>query len=512
LKILYARYSRERHPHFQMKTVIYEENGIKKVMKQAINPSGSAHVRRILQNYEDLKIHYKEDVLLESIFTGDTLIFEYIEEVSLDQLILEAALTKNKKKFFSYINLYKKFIYEVAKNNYCEFSNTDEFIAFFEKKYPLDGLKSFVLPNIDLNFDNIFGVNDNLKVLDYEWVLPFPVPVEFVVFRAVNTFYYAHYSTMNSFVDIDELFELFDIPSERIQHYIDMSIRFANFVGTNQATQEQIKYLKKSIPFKYKEPEIISSQMFISDFDKGSFTEENSTKVEINPDTDTLQFSVNYKANRFRFDPADKKCILLLNSITVYDESNNAFIVNEISSNAILSTNSTYLFVTDDPQLYFEIESSLIASKIVISLRYVHFFEDEFFHELGKSYVELMNNNVFLTNSIEQNRNIFDQKALIYQSEIEEKKLLLQEYQNTNVKLKDEMKGLQYKLSEQLDINESLSNEKSHFLSLIENLQTELIAKEQFINSIKNTYWWKATRKIKGFIEKIKSGLKGKKK
>lgn len=491
MKILYARYSRERRPHFQMKTVIYEENGIKKVMKQAINPSGSDHVQRVLQNYEDLKNHYKEDVLLEPFFTGESLVFEYVEEDSLDQLILESVLIKNKNNFFSYINLYKKFVYEVAKNNYCEFSNTEEFVSFFGKSYPLEDLKSFVIPNIDLNFDNIFLENDNFKVIDYEWVLPFPVPVEFVVFRAINTFYYAHYSTMNSFVDINELFELFGIPFERIEYYIDMSIRFADFVGTNQAAQKLIKYLKKSTLYKYKEPEVLSAQMFISNSDEGGFTEENSMKVEINPETDVLQFSVNYKANRFRFDPADKKCILLLKNITVYDESNNALIVNEISSNAILSTNSTHLFVTDDPQFYFEIESSFIASRIVISLRYINFIEDDFYLELGELYEKLMSNNVLLTNSIEQNKNAFDQKTLFYQSEIEE---------------------LQHRLTEQFDINNSLSNEKSHLLGLIENLQTELAASEQFINNIKSTYWWRIIQKARVFREKIRGGLKGKRK
>jgi hypothetical protein len=291
-----------------------------------------------------------------------------------------------------------------------------------------------------------------------------------------------------------------------------MSIRFADFVGTNQATVKQNKYLKNSTPYKYREPEVLTAQLFFSSFEEDGFTEENSTKVEINHDTDLLQYSVNYTANRFRFDPADKQCILLLKGITAYDENNNALIVNEISSNAIISTNSSYLFVTDDPQFYFEIDSKFTTAKIAISLRYIHFIEDDFFLELGKVYEEMMNNNVFLTNSIEQNNNIYNQKALIHQSVLEGKEHLIQEYKENNVNLKVEIAELQHKLLEQFNINDSLSNEKSHLLDIIKDLQADLATREQFIKSIKKTYWWRITQKMKGFIEKIRGGLKGKRK
>lgn len=99
MNILYTRYSKDRHPHFQMKTVIYEQGGLKKVKKQAVTPAGSGHIRNIFENYGKLSAHYKANVLLQPEFENDSLVFEYITARSLDELILESALNKKKKIF-----------------------------------------------------------------------------------------------------------------------------------------------------------------------------------------------------------------------------------------------------------------------------------------------------------------------------------------------------------------------------------------------------------------------------
>ncbi|CAH1209253.1 hypothetical protein PAECIP111892_03183 [Paenibacillus auburnensis] len=513
MNILYARYSKDRHPHFQMKTVIYEEDGLKKVMKQAVAPSGVAHIRKIIQNYKDLNMHYKEDVLLRPQLQDDSIIFEYITAYSLDELILEAALNKKKKDFFYYIELYKQFIDEVACLNYTTFSNTEQFVSFFNKKYPLEGLKSFITPNVDLNFDNIFILEDQeFKVLDYEWVLNFPVPVEFVAFRAINTFYYAHYSSLVNFVDISELFNVFEISDERIEHYTKMSIAFADFVGTNQATLRQNGYLKKSSPFEFKEPEIITSQLFYKNSKEDIFSEEDSIRIGVDSQTSILQFSIDANMKNFRFDPADKSSVICIEKVIAYDSSDKALELSLMDTNASFVMDSTHFFATDDPQVYFFTEPDFQATKIEITLKYIHFLEEEFFIEVGKRYEELTRSLNSLEDNLVKEREFSQQTILDYQSRIDEKQLLLQTVQDINLNLEVESKRLESELLEQNKMNNDLRYENSQLMSEKEILTNDLKISKEIISEIESTIWWRTMQKINSFGRKIKGEAKGKNK
>lgn len=483
MEVLYARYSKDRHTQFQMKTIIYSEFGMKKVMKQAINASGASHLKRIMQNYTELQAHYKSDVLLKPTYEENKIVFDFIYGQSLDELLLEAALKKKKNEFIFYINLYKNFINEVAMENYSEFCNTDKFIGFFKKKYPIEGLKAFNIPNIDLNLDNIIQMtNGDFKVLDYEWVLDFPVPLEFVAFRAINTFYYAHYSALINFVEISELFELFGINSSgKIKYYTEMSICFADYVGTNQAMEKKNNYLQNGVSFEFRESDVISAQLFYSNSQQiDSFTERNSYKLKVNYKTEILNFSVDSSFKSFRFDPADKKCVIELNGITAYDEAGNELSIDNVWSNALFVLNSQwYFFETEDPQIYFSSDNEFQIANIVISLKYAYFFENDFLNELGQAYTILMDNNDELSNSCN------------------ELQATMQEFKSLNEQLIIERDNLVLEKDWFISENDRLIMEKVE-------LKAELDRTEEILNEIKKKYWWRIENRIKREIRKIK--------
>ena len=43
--------------------------------------------------------------------------------------------------------------------------------------------------NIDLILDNIFEKDGKYRVIDCEWIFDFPVPVAFIIWRAINELY-----------------------------------------------------------------------------------------------------------------------------------------------------------------------------------------------------------------------------------------------------------------------------------------------------------------------------------
>ncbi|MEK4325937.1 hypothetical protein MKX70_08665 [Paenibacillus sp. FSL R7-0312] len=525
MNILYTRYSKDRHPHFQMKTVIYEQGGLKKVKKQAVTPAGSGHIRNIFENYGKLSAHYKANVLLQPEFENDSLVFEYITARSLDELILESALNKKKKDFFYFLDQYKQIVNDVAGHNYIPFSNTEQFVHFFNKKYPLEGLNSFVTSNVDLNFDNIFFLGNKVfKILDYEWVLEFPIPVEFVAFRAINTFYYAHYTTLVNFVDIRTLFDFFGISNDRIEHYTNMSITFADYVGTNQATARLRGYLKRNVPFEFREPEIYTSQLFYKKSDEDLFSEECSVKISITSQTAILHFPVEPNMNYFRFDPADKKSIIRIEKAIAFDSAGKALELSQTHANASYITDSTYFFATDDPQVYFFIESDFNVSRIVVTLKYIQFLEDGFFLEFGKTHEDLLKYKGTLESNIEKERELFyKEKELFdkeneklnntiinYQSQIDEKQNQLRVFQDVTNELKVEIKKLENELIDGKKLNNDLNSEKSQLIDEIDILQNDLRVSKQYINQIESTFWWRTVQKISSFGRKISGQTKGK--
>ena len=57
--------------------------------------------------------------------------------------------------------------------------------------------------NIDMSFDNIITdqTDNKYKIIDYEWVFPFPIPVKFVIYRAVVCFLYKKWQCYERYHD-----------------------------------------------------------------------------------------------------------------------------------------------------------------------------------------------------------------------------------------------------------------------------------------------------------------------
>ena len=89
--------------------------------------------------------------------------------------------------------------------------------VFGEVSFP-DEMECGKEMNIDMSFDNIMKdqTNSDYKIIDYEWVLPFPIPIKFVIYRAVSAFYTRNGSAMKDIITINEIYECFDITDHHI--------------------------------------------------------------------------------------------------------------------------------------------------------------------------------------------------------------------------------------------------------------------------------------------------------
>ena len=185
--ILYAKISSDRARPYRIQTVIRrrKDEGME-VVKSPLNEEAAAHLRRMhereIQSGEAQPAGRHSARLLRGRLCEDgSIVYPYLEGESLAQQ-LEAEPS-------SIRNACRKLLDLITDGSLSENTYTEEFTKLFGTARP-EGTLSMVHPaNIDLIFDNIFPAEDHDDVIDGEWITDAPVPVLFLLWRAVNELY-----------------------------------------------------------------------------------------------------------------------------------------------------------------------------------------------------------------------------------------------------------------------------------------------------------------------------------
>lgn len=94
--------------------------------------------------------------------------------------------------------------------------------------------------NIDLILDNIFEKDGKYRVIDCEWIFDFPVPVAFIIWRAINELY-SSYPQLEQDCRMQELLEEYQITQEMSETFHKWGTYFAeHYVGANRVLHYSI--------------------------------------------------------------------------------------------------------------------------------------------------------------------------------------------------------------------------------------------------------------------------------
>ena len=193
MKILYVKNNSERSKEFQLKTIVYEENGQKFVKKQTLCSEALPHLKKMKESYIKLTNSITNpNIKLAKIIdeSDNSLTFEFIEGISLETKFNHAKKSSeavSNKIIDDYIQL----VQSSFKTTTFDSSTmvTDEFIKLFgDNDYSeLDGEISFESnSNIDLIFSNIIFRDNDIYLIDYEWVFNCNIPLNYIAFRALH--------------------------------------------------------------------------------------------------------------------------------------------------------------------------------------------------------------------------------------------------------------------------------------------------------------------------------------
>lgn len=270
----YAKYNRLRAPRFQISTRILackNENGtvIRRVEKQALREEANAHINRLSKNRQKLlaagvmqgesslhatEMAYQVPVLAEIISEENgRVVFPYVEGINLAKKV--NACLGNKEKLLAAMRDAVDRIYNAAERSgkLSDFKMTEKFGRVFGRQDELEirileSMESYPASNIDSILSNfVIRPDGSLVCLDYEWVFPFPVPVDYLKYRTV--FYY--FSENRAYIEKDilekDFLAEFGLTEQEIRVFQRMDEHFQQYVhGKNRKYAYTSNYEKQT--------------------------------------------------------------------------------------------------------------------------------------------------------------------------------------------------------------------------------------------------------------------------
>lgn len=241
-KVLFAKFSRERSPAFQIVTKICAEDGKRAVYKEALTQEAEAHIGRMLKSAGILERSYQYPglkVCLCERLDARTVRFQFHEGENLDQKVTRqvqvgdlAGIRQNVERLYGIL---------ASQAGLQPFEPTETFREVFGDIALPPGQMAAPVSNLDMLFANLLEGDSGLVLVDYEWVFDFPVPISFIFARSLIL--HGMLQTLPK-EQQEELYAIGGVKPEDVPVYYEMEVRFQRYV----TGQEELSVLSKLYP------------------------------------------------------------------------------------------------------------------------------------------------------------------------------------------------------------------------------------------------------------------------
>ena len=344
----YVKFSNERDPRFALRTEICQEKGQKYVQKLPADARAAEHIRNIGNTARELTALYGREGLELNACTPvkDGVTLEYLNGVTLeeylDSLLMEDKLDELEATFFMYIDKIRNI------HSKETFRKTPEFTQIFGNA-PLTGTyRCCGMSNIDLVPANILIDGEKVSVIDYEWTFRFPVPADFIIYRAIH--YYLESDGKRRVLKDRDFYGKAGISSEDMETYGQMELCFQKYIEGKHipllAMYEDVSPGKVDVLSYYEQLRIAGAERKLQVFyDRGSdFREEDSAVYPMGRLGLCMEFPVPEGVKRLRLDPGEAAGGLILKELSL-DGKKADFVTNGFPLGG-----GRYYFGSGDPQ------------------------------------------------------------------------------------------------------------------------------------------------------------------
>ncbi len=358
---IYSRHSTERDPAFQIRTDITDDGNHKTtVIKVPFTKEAVPHLLNMADAYEEIKEEFTGTSFrpcpVRKIYDDDGsfryLEFDYLKGRSMDEE-LKRLLSEGKGE--KCVSAVVNFASAVRNAAIRDFWATREFAEVFEVTDLPDGLKSMMLTDADLIFSNLI-YNNGWNIIDYEWVFEFPVPVDFVIFRAIS--YFLSSLGMDEPEEFNGIYQKVGIDAALIGKFYEMEQAFQRYIAGRHISLIGMYSIFGGNNIQLEEALIKSRRLLRPEkprlfYDTGiGYHPEQSLLINAERDyDDRIIFETRVPNNcvNLRIDPAEFKCMIKLDRLTLDGET-----VKEYLTNGTAITGNVIIFDTIDSQIILE--------------------------------------------------------------------------------------------------------------------------------------------------------------
>lgn len=359
-EIQYVKMNTDRNPGFRIYTKIWEEQGKRYVGKYPADEKAEKHLLHMNRVKAGEHASWKYVTGEEK---GGAVIYDYLEEATLDDMVSVLLSKREGRRVEELVDDF----YRVFLSNSQE--REDYYGEEFEKVFGpgrCSGTKKCCKNlDIDLIFDNIFCRNGTYEVIDTEWVFPFEIPVEYVMWRVLNELFYKH-PGLSQIVSHRGLEEKYGITPEDAAVFKEWEIHFAyQYVGSyglQKYEKEPLRPEMEKIALYYGRERYLSGKLYINTGNGYNEGETITKKVPLCEGHFSLKMTLPQggKAKNLRWDPGDYPCRCQVERVVGSGQELVCTPQNQTDSQE-----GTELFLTPDPS--YEITGALgQVSELVI--------------------------------------------------------------------------------------------------------------------------------------------------
>ena len=181
--VIYVKASTERYARYKHFTEIIQKEHRLCVRKIPCGKEAEDHIRNLVINREILEASIKDHDALKiapcTLLENGAVEFPFYEFETLQDMLENADPEQYIAQVLRFRNILEKGF------ACCSFVNSEEFCEYFGEHGLSEGCAALCTGNVDMVFSNVFVDKGAYILTDYEWVLPFPVPLDFIVYRGL---------------------------------------------------------------------------------------------------------------------------------------------------------------------------------------------------------------------------------------------------------------------------------------------------------------------------------------
>ena len=228
-KIVYTKYSNDRSAAFKIRTdIVKREDETLYARKTGLTPESATHIGAMYKNYLALSKQFEGSILSVNHCEREgqnALAFEFIEGHTLEQ---ELDTLLEEEKYDAFLDCIRKFLSVMREAASEDFTKTDVFVEMFGSTPDFTGKKCMKVSDVDLIFQNLVMRNGKWEILDYEWSYAVPIPVDFIIYRALH--YYEAGQRHEKLKQICNIFRFCGIRQDECRLYEKMEEHFQSYL------------------------------------------------------------------------------------------------------------------------------------------------------------------------------------------------------------------------------------------------------------------------------------------